>query len=442
MSQSIYFFVISFIVFILLYFNNNSFAIENEIITNENENKEFNIIATADVGCSLRAQENIKNIEKLQPELFLVAGDLSYKKTPDCWFNMTKSLDSKTKIAIGNHDDFEEEGTKGESLKNSYLNHYNLPHSYYSFDYRNVHVLVLDTQLELSIDTLESTAIINETTSASSIIDTSKEDSKDNKKDKKEKNDIGEKIKKEPLFERFPLVDLKNFLKQNSINIEIPILEKLIASNAKVPAFDVNEDQYNFILDDLKKNSQNKNIDWIIVMFHKPMYSSLSKQFEEYIIRDKYQPIFDKYGIDLVISGHNHIYSRTLPLSFNKINISQPIIDQNNSNNNNNNNNGSIFTNPNGTIFLVVGIGGGELYRITDEPYYIANQYNEGFGFVNLKIDGKRLDGKFYDINLNCQMEITEKNKKEAINLESCLPSSTSNNNLKIIDQFTIQKFN
>src|SRR5215204_7741293 len=149
MSQSIYFFVISFIVFILLYFNNNSFAIENEFITNLKNENEFNIIAVADVGCSLRAQENIKNIEKLQPELFLVAGDLSYKKTPDCWFNMTKSLGSKTKIAIGNHDDFEEEGTKGENFRKSLLNHYNLDKPYYSF-YKNVHVLVLDTQLELS----------------------------------------------------------------------------------------------------------------------------------------------------------------------------------------------------------------------------------------------------------------------------------------------------
>ena len=131
--------IIFFTAFMLFYLNNSSFALENQILEKKNNN--FNIIATADVGCSLRAQENIKNIEKLQPELFLVAGDLSYKKTPDCWFDMTKSLDSKTKIAIGNHDDFEEEGTKGESLKNSYLNHYNLPHPYYSFDYENVHVL-------------------------------------------------------------------------------------------------------------------------------------------------------------------------------------------------------------------------------------------------------------------------------------------------------------
>ncbi len=77
------------LLFLFYYVNNISFAIENEIL-NENENKEFNIIAVADIGCSIRAQENIKNIEKLDPELFLVSGDLSYKN-PECWFNMTKT---------------------------------------------------------------------------------------------------------------------------------------------------------------------------------------------------------------------------------------------------------------------------------------------------------------------------------------------------------------
>ena len=153
-SLLILFIILSIITFAISYTINDSYASESQNITN----KDFNIIAVADIGCSLRAQENIKNIEKLDPELFLVAGDLSYEKTPDCWFNMTKSLDSKTKIAIGNHDDYEEEGTNGENLKKAILDHYNLNKSYYSFDYQNVHVLVMDTQLELSVDTLESTA--------------------------------------------------------------------------------------------------------------------------------------------------------------------------------------------------------------------------------------------------------------------------------------------
>jgi 2',3'-cyclic-nucleotide 2'-phosphodiesterase (5'-nucleotidase family) len=221
--------------------------------------------------------------------------------------------------------------------------------------------------------------------------------------------------------------------------MNIPQLDKFLESNAKVPALDVDEEQYQFVLDDLKKTSQNKDIDWIFVMFHKPMYSPLSKQVEEYIIREKYQPIFDKYNVDLVISGHNHIYSRTLPLSFNKLNISQPVIGQNINSTTSNNNN--IFTNPNGTIFLIVGVGGAEPYRITEKPYYIANQYNERFGFVDLKIDDKRLDGTFFDIGLNCKMKITEKTKKEVIDLESCIPTTTNNsNNLKVIDQFSIEK--
>ena len=85
MSQFIHYLaIISFIIFILFCFNNNSFAIENQTTKDENENKEFNIIATADIGCFMSSQENIKNIEKLEPELFLAVGDLSYEKTPDC----------------------------------------------------------------------------------------------------------------------------------------------------------------------------------------------------------------------------------------------------------------------------------------------------------------------------------------------------------------------
>ena len=432
-SLRIFLVLVIITTFIVLYITNDSYSAESQNATPDNI---FNIITISYVGCSMRAQENIKNIEKLDPELFLVAGDLSYKKTPDCWFNMTKSLDSRTKIAIGNHDDYEEEGVEGENLKKLILDHYNLNRSYYSFDYKNVHVLVLDTQIELSVDTLESTAIVNETSSSSSSSSSSnkqEENKNENKEDNKDKNDSYNK-KAEPLHERFPMVNLDDLLEQKSIDIEIPQLDKLIESNAKVPSLNTDEEQYQFVLDDLEKTSKNKDIDWIVVMLHKPMYSSISKQLEEYIIRDKYHDIFDKYNVDLVIQGHNHIYTRTFPLSLNPLNITDPIVDKISNNNN-------TFTNPNGTIFLVVGVGGAGLHRIVEEPSYVANQYNKGFGFVD-NIDGKRLDGTFYDISLYCKTEITEKKKREVIDLESCLPFSTSNNNLKVMDQFSIQKFN
>ena len=415
-SSVILFLTTSFIVISIFFLNNNSFAIES----NTGNNNEFNIITAADFGCSLRAQENIKNIEKFNPELVLVPGDLSYKKTANCWFDMTKGLDSKIKIAIGNHEAYEEEGPIGEILKKSIMDHYGLDKSYYSFDYRNVHVLVLDTQLELSVDTLQAAAIINDTSIKN------KEEDKDKPNHKKEN----------PLLERYPTIDIKDFIEKNSINVKDPSLEKLEEKNAQVPDLEFDKGQYQFVLDDLKKTNQNKNIEWIFVIFHKPMYSSISKQLEEYIMRDKYQQIFEKYNVDLVIQGHNHIYSRTLPLLFNSQQISEPILDQNIASSNNN----GTFTQPNGIVYLVVGTGGDELYEITEKPYYVQNQYDKGFGFVDLKIDGKKLDGTFYSINLVCKMKITEKKKKEVLDLESCMPPAPGTDELKIIDHFTINK--
>ena len=415
-SSVMLFLTTSFIVISIIFLNNNSFAIESSI----GNNNEFNIITAADFGCSPRAQENIKNIENFNPELVLIPGDLSYKKTANCWFDMTKGLDSKIRIAIGNHEAYEEEGPIGEILKKSIMDHYGLDKSYYSFDYRNVHVLVLDTQLELSVDTLKAAAIINDT----SIKNKEKDKDKPNHK------------KENPLLQRYPTIDIKDFIEKNSINVKDPSLEKLEEKNAQVPDLEVDKEQYQFVLDDLKKTNQNKNIEWIFVIFHKPMYSSISKQLEEYIMRDKYQQIFDKYNVDLVIQGHNHIYSRTLPLSFNSQDISEPILDQNIANSNNN----GTFTQPNGIVYLVVGTGGDELYEITEKPYYVQNQFDKGFGFVDLKIDGKKLDGTFYVINLVCQMKITEKKKKEVLDLESCMPPAPGTDELKIIDHFTINK--
>ena len=414
-SSVMLFLTTSFIVISIIFFN-NSFAIESST----SNNNEFNIITAADFGCSLRAQENIKNIEKFDPELVLVPGDLSYKKTADCWFDMTKGLDSKIKIAIGNHEAYEEEGPIGEILKKSIMDHYGLDKSYYSFDYRNVHVLVLDTQLELSVDTLKAAAIINDNPIKN------KEEVKDKPNHKKEN----------PLLGRYPTIDIKDFIEKNSISVKDPSLEKLEEKNAQVPDLEVDKGQYQFVLDDLEKTSQNKNIEWIFVIFHKPMYSSISKQLEEYIMRDKYQNLFDTYGVDLVIQGHNHIYSRTLPLLFNSQQISEPILDQNIANSNNN----GTYTQPNGIVYLVVGTGGDELYDITEKPYYVQNHYDKGFGFVDLKIDGKKLDGTFYVINLVCQMKISEKKKKEVLDLESCIPPAPGTDELKIIDHFTINK--
>ena len=49
---------------------------------------------------------------------------------------------------------------------------------------------------------------------------------------------------------------------------------------------------------------------WTIVTFHHPIYSS-AKERDNAKIRRLWQPIFDKYHVDLVLQGHDHTYART-----------------------------------------------------------------------------------------------------------------------------------
>ena len=58
-------------------------------------------------------------------------------------------------------------------------------------------------------------------------------------------------------------------------------------------------------------------------------------------------------------------------------------------------------------------------------------EMTKDLGWNILKIDGKKLDGTFYVINLVCKMKITEKKKKEVLDLPSCLPPAPITDELK-----------
>jgi 3',5'-cyclic AMP phosphodiesterase CpdA len=76
--------------------------------------------------------------------------------------------------------------------------------------------------------------------------------------------------------------------------------------------------QYKFIKSDLKKSSTNSSIDWIMVHQHKPLYST-NADIESERIKNTFLPLFEKYNVDLVISGHDQYYERTYTMSSNKV---------------------------------------------------------------------------------------------------------------------------
>ena len=91
-------------------------------------------------------------------------------------------------------------------------------------------------------------------------------------------------------------------------------------------SYSKNSEQFNFVKQELEKASKDPNIDWIVVYYHKPIYTSPTRHAALTSFGDIYHPLFDQYDVDLVLSGHNHNYQRTFPLSFNKDDSARPII--------------------------------------------------------------------------------------------------------------------
>jgi hypothetical protein len=53
--------------------------------------------------------------------------------------------------------------------------------------------------------------------------------------------------------------------------------------------------------------------DWKIVFFHHPIYSSGGTHGSDLQLREQLEPLFLKYGVDAVFSGHEHFYERIKP---------------------------------------------------------------------------------------------------------------------------------
>jgi len=53
--------------------------------------------------------------------------------------------------------------------------------------------------------------------------------------------------------------------------------------------------------------------EWKVMFFHHPPYSSAKKHGSDGQLREVVEPIFLKYGVDVVLTGHDHVYERMKP---------------------------------------------------------------------------------------------------------------------------------
>jgi hypothetical protein len=71
----------------------------------------------------------------------------------------------------------------------------------------------------------------------------------------------------------------------------------------------MDKDQQRWLEDELSKS----NSKWKIAYFHHPLYSSGAAHGSELDLRAIIEPIFMKYGLNVVFAGHEHFYERIKP---------------------------------------------------------------------------------------------------------------------------------
>jgi Calcineurin-like phosphoesterase len=156
------------------------------------------------------------------------------------------------------------------------------------------------------------------------------------------------------------------------------------------------KEQLAFVKSDLEKASTNPNIDWIIPFFHRIMYyeehesCSIVGEHDNNLV-DIYHPLFEKYGVHLVLQAHSHTYERTYPLKTNAENSEDPIVASKDSSN---------YPSINGLVIATVGTGGSSSCQYMHmDPKLAPVQYEDLFGFLNVDVssDGRKLVGTFYD---------------------------------------------
>jgi hypothetical protein len=109
---------------------------------------DFNVAAAGDWGCTTATTSTVNNIVSKNTEATIGLGDNSYDTTADCWFSKIAPIDDQMHTAIGNHE------VTSTQLLAQYMNHYKSDfngNQYYSFNYQNIHFLVLSTETAYSI---------------------------------------------------------------------------------------------------------------------------------------------------------------------------------------------------------------------------------------------------------------------------------------------------
>ena len=128
--------------------------------------------------------------------------------------------------------------------------------------------------------------------------------------------------------------------------------------------------QYEWLVSELEYNVDRTATPWLIVSFHCPLYTTFQGHVNEsqsLQMKASMEPLFNRYNVNLVISGHDHGYMRSHSL----------------------NQNGTVDVNGESPIYLTLGAGGNREqhskgYRQPTPEEWVAKRDLKDFGYGNL----------------------------------------------------------
>ncbi len=112
---------------------------------------------------------------------------------------------------------------------------------------------------------------------------------------------------------------------------------------------------------------------WKVVFFHHPPWSS-GEHGSQLKMRREFAPLFEQYGVDLVLTGHDHNYERSKPMKGDAV----------------------AASGTRGIPYVVVGSGGATLRPFPgSQPSWTAYRNTSDVGYLDVKVNGGTLSAQF-----------------------------------------------
>ncbi|WP_345624237.1 metallophosphoesterase family protein [Streptomyces ziwulingensis] len=127
----------------------------------------------------------------------------------------------------------------------------------------------------------------------------------------------------------------------------------------------------------LKRYRADDDIDFVVVFFHHCAYCTSTAHASEGGVRDEWVPLFEKYTVDLVINGHNHVYERTDVIKGGEVAKELPI-------------GGTAYPETDGVVYVTAGAAGKSLYAFSADESYEGHEKDNNAVSSFVCVDGGR----------------------------------------------------